>query len=75
MKCLYVILVCILVLVLAYFVGMHVGEMRCNTARVTNTLHEQTKIIKIQEKINAEIIRNTVDDIRGILRKKYTIAK
>ena len=75
MKYLYIILVSILVLILSYFAGVHAGKIRCRTQSVANTFYEQTKSIEIQRKINAETVQRTVDDIRHVLREKYTIAE
>ena len=75
MNRLYMVLIFLLVLILSYFAGMHAGTMRCHTKSALDTSKQQTKIIKIQEEINAETLHRTGDDIRRILREKYTITE
>ncbi len=74
MNRLYVLLFLVLILVLAYMAGMHAGTMRCRTKYASDISQQQSTIIKIQGKINAETVNHSGDDIRRILREKYTIA-
>ena len=75
MNRLYILLLFVLVLGLAYMAGMHAGTIRCREKYMLATSNQQTKIIKIQGKINAETVRRTGDDIRRVPREKYTIAE
>ena len=75
MKRLYLLLLFVLLLMLAYMAGMHAGAMRCRIKNLSDISQQQSTIIKIQGKINAETVRRTGDDIRRVLREKYTIAE
>lgn len=75
MNRLYFFLLFVAVLGCIYLIGLHAGVVRCrhNFAQIAS--QQQSMAIKIQEKINAEAIHRTGDDIRRILREKYTISE
>lgn len=62
------------IIIVAYFFGTTRGHDNCikNIATQNATIAQQQNIKK--EKINAEIYRTGVRNIRDILRTKYTIA-
>ena len=63
------------VILFAYLVGTTHGHNKCMQQIATQTINaSQQQTIK-KEKINAEIYRTGVADIRNILRTKYTIAE
>lgn len=69
----YLILTIIGLIIAIYSFGFTRGNNKCITEITNqNTQIEQQKIIT-KEKINAEIYRTGVRDIRNILREKYTI--
>ncbi len=70
----YVFFMGVAIILAAYFCGMHVGREKCRANFAADTLKSQTDIVINMEKINAETVRRGVDDIRRILRGKYTIA-
>ena len=71
----YIFLGAAMVIVVAYFMGVSIGREKCVANMSAHTAQElQQKLVK-KEKINAEVNRRTVADIRGILRAKYTIAE
>ena len=70
----YFILAIIVSVFIVYYCGFLRGHEKCTndiTQKNTQTVHQQ--ILK-KEKINAQIYRTGVRDIRDILRTKYTIA-
>ncbi len=75
MNKLYVLLFVCLVIFGAFFVGQNVGKLKCQKNTAINEINNETKIIKITEKINAETFHTGVADIRRILRDEYTIAE
>ena len=75
MKSLYLILFFMLLLGASYFAGIHAGTLRCRAKSVVSLSNNQTKIFEIQGKINAEVVGRSGDDIRRILREKYTIVE
>ena len=62
------------IILFAYIFGITRGRDKCikQIATQSATISQQQTIQK--EKINAEIYRTGVSDIRNILRTKYTIA-
>lgn len=58
----------------AYLIGGALGQAKCQEKIAqTNSYVSQQKLL-IKEKINAEVYNVGVNDIRNILRTKYTIA-
>ena len=72
---LYLLLCVLAVLVFVYLVGMHAGIEQANRKIAIRNAEQQMQIIKNQEKINAETLHTATDDIRGVLRTKYTIVE
>lgn len=75
MNKLYFLLFFIVVVWGAYIAGGRVASERCRGAVADDIVVQQTEIIKIQEKINAEAVSRGGDDIRRVLREKYTIVE
>lgn len=71
---LYLIVFAVVLVVMVYLAGMHAGYERAKRILNQTNIEKQTQIIKIQEKINEDSVNRATDDIRSILRKKYTIA-
>ena len=75
MNKLYFLLFFIVVVWGAYIVGGRVASERCRGAVANDVATQQMKFIRLQEDINAEVVSRGGDDIRRILREKYTIAE
>lgn len=75
MNKLYFLLFFIAVVWGAYLVGGHVANEKCRGTVADDIVAQQVELIKIQEVVNAETVSRGVDDIRRILREKYTIAQ
>ncbi len=58
-----------------YYSGYNNAMQRCRTKINENITQQQSNIIEIQRKINAEVINRGVGDMRRVLREKYTVAK
>lgn len=58
-----------------YFSGYRNGVQRCRAQMTENVSQQQTNIIKIQEEVYENLNNRGVNDIRGVLREKYTVAK
>lgn len=75
MNKLYLLGVFCVVLGAAYWAGgramRHGSEI--NTAQ--GVVQQQSEIFNIQEKVNEEVIHCGTDDVRRILRQRYTIAE
>ena len=65
----------VVVIVGAYWSGWRVATERCQRTVVDATVQKQNQIMKMQERVNAEVFNRGVDDIRRILRAQYTIAE
>ena len=63
------------VLCAAYFYGLNIGRADCVADISKNTAQIAQQQLNKQEKINVEVNRSNVRDIRNILREKYTIAE
>ncbi len=59
----------------AYFAGVRVASEKCRAKQNADVAAQQSQIIKIQGEINAQVLGRNTDDIRCILREKYTIAE
>lgn len=75
MNVLYKLLFFVLMLGLAYVVGMRMGNEKCQMKHARNVAQQQLKIIEIQRNVNEITTDHSDDDIRRILREKYTIAE
>jgi len=74
MRYVYVLVFCAAVCVGAYLAGVRNGAARCRERQSTAALATQIQIIKQTEKINEDVMRTSLGDIRRVLREKYTIA-
>ena len=71
----YLIIMCVAILITVFVSGLMIGRAKCMEKIATDiATHTQQQTIT-KEKINAEIYRTGVADIRNILRTKYTIAE
>ena len=75
MNKIYFLLFFIFVVCGAYLVGGRVADAKCRATTAINTAAQQVEFIKLQEDINAEAVSRGGDDIRRVLREKYTIAE
>lgn len=75
MNKIYFLLFFIVVLCGAYLVGGRVEHERCKAVAADNLVANQVQIIKLQEEINEEVVSRRGDDIRRVLREKYTIVE
>ena len=57
-----------------FVAGRNNGMQKCQKNVTQNVLQQQSEIIQIKEKVNAEIVASRTDDIRQRLYQKYTIA-
>ena len=74
MKKLYILIGVCGLLVWAYFSGTSLGRAKCMEHIAAQSAKNSVIQTKKKEKINAEIYSIGVNDIRNILRTKYTIA-
>lgn len=58
----------------AYFYGANVARAKCKIQFLENQKQTQEQIIFKERKIHEIVYKTGVDDIRSILRDKYTIA-
>ena len=70
----YVALVCATIF-LSYFIGGHVGAIRCREHIANNNAKQIILDTKKLESVNEVAFHTGVNDIRHILREKYTIAE
>jgi len=75
MRFVYFLVFCAAVCAGAYWAGARNGAARCRENQSTAGLAAQIQIIKQTEKINEDIMRTGLGDIRRVLREKYTIAE
>ena len=75
MKSVYFCLMIFFLVALSYWAGRRIETERCKAAQAENVNVKQGQIIKLQEQINAETVSRRSDDIRRILREKYSIAQ
>ena len=75
MRYFYCAILCGVAIFFVYFVGLHVGKIKCNT-RIANMNTKQIVVnARLSEDINETILHTGTGDIRRILRAKYTIAE
>lgn len=74
MNRIYVIGAMLIAFLFVFFAGHNNGMKKCQKNVTQNALQQQSEIIQIKEKINAETVASRTDDIRKCLRQKYTIA-
>lgn len=75
MNRLYFFILVIGVVCSAYFMGQRVASEQCRANVASEFITHQADVIKLQEGINAEVLGRNTDDIRCVLREKYTIAE
>ncbi len=75
MRYIYVLVFCGVVCAGAYWAGARNGAARCREQQSASAQQTQIRIIKQTEKINEDVMRTAVCDIRRVLREKYTIAE
>lgn len=75
MNKLYILLFVWLVILGAFFAGQNVGKLKCQKNTAIDEINNETKVIQITEKINAETLHTGVADIRRILRDEYSITE
>ena len=75
MKYLYVPLGIAAVVCVAYCVGRRDGAHKCHTNIAAAAMQRQSEINKTIGEIDAETYHTGTDDIRRVLRQKYSIAE
>ena len=56
-------------------IGVRYGTAKCAGNIAVNNAQGQIEIIMLERDVNAETVGRGVDDIRRVLREKYTIAE
>lgn len=75
MKIIYNIIATIGAVLIAYMMGVHVGNIKCD-AHMANDVSEHIILnTQIMEQTNDAAIRTSIGNIRSILREKYTISE
>lgn len=59
----------------SYVAGVRMGREKCRADVVSQSANIQSQTIKIMGDVNAESFSRSADDIRRVLREKYTIAE
>lgn len=59
----------------AYWVGVRVGQGDCRAGRQADVAQSQLQVINIQRNVNESVVKRSADDVRHVLRTKYTIAE
>ena len=75
MNKLYAFLLLGLVIWAAYCAGGRWAYQKCQAEYSRNVSEMQSDTVYIKEKVNEESFNTGADDIRHVLRKKYTIAE
>ncbi len=73
MRYVYLGAIFIAILFLSYVAGVAQGRQKCRADSAIINTETQIEITKQSGKIDAETFNHNTDDIRRILRKKYTI--
>ena len=74
MNKIYLVLAVLTAFLFVYLIGINTGVQKCQKKIMRDDITQQRNLIHVKEKINAEVISTGTDDIRRILREKYTIA-
>lgn len=69
----YLLAVGLIIMLCIYIFGIYAGYQKCNAKMVFQTHNQQSQVIEIQRKVNAETFNSGLDDIRDVLYQKYTI--
>ena len=75
MKYLYIPLGIAATVFVVYMAGARIGGQKCRADIADAAAQKQSEINLIIGEINAETYHTTTDDIRRVLREKYTIAE
>lgn len=59
----------------AYYIGGRVAVAQCVASRSKDVAQQQTKVIEIQRIVNDQVFNTATDDMRRVLREKYSIAE
>ena len=68
-------IIVLLMFVFVYLVGVRDGKSKCNIKMSDNLMQQQSDLINLQRNLDAKVNLSATDDIRGVLRQKYTIAE
>lgn len=71
----YLFVAAVLAALAAYWAGARIGRVKCVADNAHAAHAQQTQIIQTVGEINVETYHRGVDDIRRVLRAKYTIAE
>ena len=58
----------------AYFMGVRITNIKCRENIATTQTADMVKFMNLNRISDEKVFNTGVHDIRGILRKKYTIA-
>ena len=75
MNKIYLIIIFITVVCMAFFAGTITGNYKCQNKIALATLQEQQEFLKEKRIINETVYKTSASDIRSILLSKYTIAE
>ena len=75
MNKIYLTIIFIVVLCMAFFAGITTGNYKCQSKVAETNLQEQQDFLKEKRIINETVYKTSVGDIRRILLSKYTIAE
>lgn len=70
-----VLMAVVIAIFFAYLAGVRIANERCRARINTDGFVRQSEIIKLQGDVNVEVFNRGVDDIRRVLREKYTIVE
>ena len=59
----------------AYFYGANIADAKCRAKQIQNNLNEIQITEQHKKEIHDKVYKTGTDDIRRILRDKYTIAE
>ncbi|MBO7509542.1 MAG: hypothetical protein J6T57_04690 [Alphaproteobacteria bacterium] len=71
----YLIVAAAVIVAGAYFFGLRIGRMRCVIDFGRTQSGEMTNIMDIKRNTDEKVFNTGVDDIRRVLRERYTIAE
>lgn len=69
----WLLILCVFMIICAYFVGGVVATKKCKTEIMKSNFDNQSLIIKTMENVDEKVSNTGVLDIRRVLREHYTI--
>lgn len=71
----YMLLVIGVAIFFAYLAGGRVANEQCRARSSNNLVKQQAQILQIKRVVNEKVLGTDTNDIRHVLREKYTIAE